>query len=120
MITLYLIIGFLIIALSIVGFLLYRAARMIIQYEDRANEAVSILEKNIEDIEEILGIPVYSDEPNIKKMVNIIKSSRNSIIYSIGALDDKNEITMTQEDVGERPLMSEEVIAPLRFFKNNK
>ena len=67
----------------------YRFARMLILFEDNAQKSVEELEACVEDLNAILEIPVFADSNEVKKAINVIKKSRETVIFAISSLTGK-------------------------------
>jgi len=67
----------------------YRFARMLISFEDNAQKSVEELETCVEDLNAILEIPVFADSNEVKKAINVIKKSRETVIFAITSLTGK-------------------------------
>ena len=73
----------------------YRFARMIFSYEDSLENCLDTLDKSYGQISEILQIPLYSDTPQIKQVMNEIEISRQAILYvanQIASVEDEEEV----------------------------
>ena len=59
----------------------YRFIRIIFSYEDSLENCLDALDRSYGKISEILTIPLYSDSPQIKQVIDEIENSRNAILY---------------------------------------
>ena len=81
----------------------YKFGKIIVQVEDALEASLDILDERYASISEVLQTPLFYDSPQVKKVVEDLKDSRDAILYianQIGNLEefgaeDDNEI---QED----------------------
>ena len=58
----------------------YRFAKIIIRVQDSIEDCLSILDKRIESIDKVLQIPLFFDSPEIRRVHDDLRLSRDSII----------------------------------------
>jgi hypothetical protein len=59
----------------------YKFAKIIIKVEDSVTESLDILDQNYEKISKILEIPLFFDSPQVKQVVENIRTARDAILY---------------------------------------
>ena len=72
----------------------YKFARTILSYEDSLETCLDTLDKSYRQISEILQIPLFTDTPQIKQVLNEIEISRQAILYvanQIASVEDEEE-----------------------------
>lgn len=103
-------------ALSIFGFVVsvvlgislyynYRFGKIIVQVEDALETSLDVLDERYASISEVLKTPLFYDSPQVRKVVEDLKDSRDAILYvanQIGNLEefgaeDDEEIQEGQE-----------------------
>ena len=70
----------------LLAYIAYRFAKMLFSIEDRAQKGIQELEESLEELNQILEIPIYSDSNEVRRVVDIIKKSRVSVIFAISSL----------------------------------
>ena len=68
------------IALSVGGYYLLKFARIIMRIEDDIEESLDLLDERYKSISKILEIPLFYDSPEIKRVVEDVKASREVIL----------------------------------------
>jgi hypothetical protein len=76
-------------ALTIV---LLRFARITFDIEDKLNDAVVTLDREVEIVSSILQRPLFYDSTEVKQVVDSIRNVRSTIISIAGNLEMVNEI----------------------------
>ncbi len=69
--------------LVLLGFSVYlnlRLAKVIFALEDQLEESLDILDENYQHMAHAATIPVMSDEPVVRDVINRIKSSRDALL----------------------------------------
>jgi hypothetical protein len=68
------------IALTISLVTLLRLSKFIFELEDNVEEALDVLDQRHKKINDILQVPVTSDDPMIRSIINEIKLAREAIL----------------------------------------
>ena len=76
------------ILLGFCSYFLYKFARIVIQLEDSVEESLKILDTAYASIGKILEIPVGSDDPFVRNVINEIKKSHDSLLVIANKLTD--------------------------------
>ena len=74
--------GIIFIALLVSLWYNYKFARVIIKVEDSITESLDILDEKYEKISKILEIPLFFDSPQVRQVVEDIKSCRDTILIT--------------------------------------
>ena len=61
-------------------FYLYKFSKAILKLESAIEESLDILDENYKSINEILKIPILYDSKEVRRSIEIIKKSRDSIL----------------------------------------
>ena len=83
----------------------YKFGKIIVQIEDALEVSLDILDERYASMTEILQTPLFYDSPQVRKVVEDLKESRDAILYvanQIGNLeefgvDEDGEIQENQE-----------------------
>jgi len=59
----------------------FKFGTTILQLQDAIEESLDILDERYESVNKILDIPLYSDSPEIRKVCEDIRTTRDSILY---------------------------------------
>ena len=88
--------------LSAVGvYFSVRFGLVILKVQDSIEESLDVLDERYESISKVLEIPLFYDSPEIRKVVQDLKATRESILIianSLGASIDDSAVT-DEEDV---------------------
>lgn len=98
----YLLTGIIAVQTVLVGFLAYQAikfARIILNVQDAIEESLDVLDKRYASISKVLQIPLFYDSPEIKRVHEDIKTSRDSILY-VANLIGRTEIEEEAQNEG--------------------
>ena len=77
-----------------------RFGLVILRVQDSIEESLDVLDERYESISKILEVPLFYDSPEIRKVVDDIKVSRNSILESANSLGASiDEDTLEEEEV---------------------
>jgi len=60
---------------------LYRFAKIVLNLQDAVENALDVIDKRYVSISKVLQIPLFYDSPEIKKVHEDIKASRDSLLY---------------------------------------
>lgn len=82
-----------------ISYYTYKMAVTILKVQDAVEESLDVLDKRYESISKILKIPLFFDSPEIKKAVEDIRRSRDSILYVAKQLTSIQE---DEEDLGNK------------------
>lgn len=96
----YLLVGIIAAQTVLVGFLAYHSlkfARIILNVQDAIEESLDVLDKRYASIAKVLQIPLFYDSPEIKKVHEDIKLSRDSILY-VANLIGRTEVEEETQD----------------------
>lgn len=63
-------------------------AKIILQMEDDIGECLDILDEKYKALSKILEIPIFFDSPQVRKVIEDIKSARGSILYIANRLSN--------------------------------
>lgn len=84
------------IAIAVLAFFTIKFARIILNAQDSIEESLDVLDKRYASISKVLQIPLFYDSPEIKRVHEDIKASRDSILYVanlIGRTEVEQEAT---------------------------
>jgi len=73
----------------------YKFGKIIIQMEDALEASLDILDERYASITEVLQTPLFYDSPQVRKVVEDLKKSRDAILYvanQIGTVDNQGEV----------------------------
>jgi len=68
------------VALALACRYLWKFSRIILRIEDEIEEALDLLDERYKSISKVLEIPIFYDSPEIKRVVNDVKGSREAIL----------------------------------------
>ena len=74
------------IALTLACYYLWKFSNIILRVEDEVETALDILDERYRSISKVLEIPIFFDSPEIKRVVDDVKSSRDSILRVASSL----------------------------------
>ena len=69
------------IALAVAGYFAFKFGVVVLKIQDSVEECLDVLDKRYDSISKILQIPLFYDSPEIKKVHEDIRSSRDAILY---------------------------------------
>lgn len=69
------------IVLTVAGYFAFKFGVMVLKVQDSVEECLDVLDKRYESISKVLQIPLFYDSPEIKRVHEDIKSSRDAILY---------------------------------------
>ena len=78
-----------------------RFGLVILRVQDSIEESLDVLDGRYESISKVLEVPLFYDSPEIRKVVDDIKVSRNSILEianSLGASIDRDALEEEEVD----------------------
>ena len=78
-----------------------RFGLVILRVQDSIEESLDVLDERYESISKVLEVPLFYDSPEIRKVVDDIKVSRNSILEianSLGASIDRDALEEEEVD----------------------
>ena len=74
-------------------------AILLLKMEDAVEESLDILDKRYSSISKTLSTPLFYDSPEVKKTLNDIKASRDSILYIANVLTSFQNKELVIEDI---------------------
>lgn len=91
-------------ALAVVGvYFSIRFGLVILKVQDSIEESLDVIDERVKSISKVLEIPLFYDSPEIRQVVNDLKSTRNSILTianSLGAsIDDDIYADEEEEEI---------------------
>ena len=81
-----------------VGYYVVKFGFIILRIQDTVENALDVMDERYARISEILSIPIYSDSPEIKRVVEDISQSRDAILKIAGEFASIDEAEATLED----------------------
>lgn len=87
------------VALLFVGYFALKFGRIILDIQEAIENSLDVLDKRYASISKILQIPLFYDSPEIKRVHEDIKASRDSILYVANLI---SKIEDVKEDRDER------------------
>ena len=78
----------------ILAYVLFHYASMIFDFEDKINDSVGKISAAENVIDEILKRPLFYDSPEVRRVLNSIKQTRNEIVAianSLGMVEEEND-----------------------------
>jgi len=82
------------VALGFAAFYLWRFSKMILKIEDEIEVALDVLDERYRSISKVLEIPLFYDSPEIKRVVEDVKGSREAILRvanSIAKIEEETD-----------------------------
>ena len=76
----------------------YKFGRALIRMEDALEESIERLDERYNSISKVLEIPLFSDSPQIRQVVNDIKECQKSILFVANEIGHLEEITNGEEE----------------------
>lgn len=67
--------------LVVAGYFAFKFGVLVLKVQDSVEECLDVLDKRYESISKVLQIPLFYDSPEIKKVHDDIKTSRDAILY---------------------------------------
>lgn len=80
----YVLLGIIAIESVLLGFLGYQTlkfGRILLDIQDAIESSLDVLDKRYASISKVLQIPLFYDSPEIKRVYEDVKASRDSILY---------------------------------------
>ena len=79
---------------------LYMFSMLIINLEDSIEECLEVLDSRYESMTEILEIPIFFDSMEVRRVINDIQLSRDSLVYVANKLTEKygNKIEIKEKN----------------------
>jgi len=74
------------IALTFACYYLWKFSNIILRVEDEVETALDVLDERYRSISKVLEIPIFFDSPEIKRVVDDVKVSRDSILRVASSL----------------------------------
>ena len=93
-----LIIFFLLVLLGVSCFFLVRFGLIIIRVQDTLEDALDVLDERYTSIDEVIKTPLFYDSPEVRKVLNDIRYSRESILSIARALTSLDELPIEELD----------------------
>jgi hypothetical protein len=75
---------------------LYKFTRIVLNVQDAVEESLDVIDKRYISISKVLQIPLFYDSPEIKRVHEDIKASRDSLLYIanlIGKVEEESEVS---------------------------
>ena len=91
----WIIVSVLIVALIISLYYNFKFANIIIKMEDEIGDSLDIIDDKYRSISQILEIPLFFDSPQVRKVLDDIRSARNSLLIianKLASIDQKENI----------------------------
>ena len=90
--------GLVTVMLALSAYYNYKFGRSLIRMEDALETSLDTLDIRYESISQVLEIPLFSDSPQIRQVVNDIKLCRESILYVANEIGRLEEIEDGEEE----------------------
>lgn len=90
--------GLVTVMLALSAYYNYKFGRSLIRMEDALESSLDTLDVRYESISQVLEIPLFSDSPQIRQVVNDIKLCRESILYVANEIGHLEEIEDGEEE----------------------
>lgn len=74
------------VALATAGYYLWKFSNIILKVEDEIENALDVLDERYRSISKVLEIPLFYDSPEIKRVVEDVRSSREAILRVAGSM----------------------------------
>lgn len=82
------------VALGFAGYFLWKFSNVILRIEDEIENALDVLDERYRSISKVLEIPIFFDSPEIKRVVEDVKGSREAILRvanSIAKIEEETD-----------------------------
>lgn len=88
------------VSLSVALYKLFRFSMILIKLEDTIEECLDILDERYKSMSEILEIPVFFDSTEVRRVVNDIRASRDSLVVVANKLTESygRQIEIKKDD----------------------
>lgn len=86
------------VALVATGYFAVKFGLTILKAQDSIEECLDVLDKRYESISKVLQIPLFYDSPEIKKVHEDIKASRDAILYVANVISRVEEEEAEKDD----------------------
>jgi hypothetical protein len=80
------------------GYFAVKFGLTILKAQDSIEECLDVLDKRYESISKVLQIPLFYDSPEIKKVHEDIKASRDAILYVANVISRVEEEEAEKDD----------------------
>jgi len=90
--------GLVTVMLALSAYFNYKFGRSLIRMEDALESSLDTLDIRYESISKVLEIPLFSDSPQIRQVVNDIKLCREAILYVANEIGRLEEIEDGEEE----------------------
>ena len=85
-------------ALLITGFYCYRFAVTILKVQDAIEQSLEVLDERYNSMTRILETPLFYDSPEVRRVLEDIKASRDAVLYIANELT--NDMVPEEEEAG--------------------
>lgn len=82
------------VALGVTSYYLWKFSNIVLRVEDQLEVALDVLDERYQSISKVLQIPLFYDSPEIKKVVEDVKGSRDAILNvarSIAKIEEETD-----------------------------
>lgn len=79
----------------------YRFGKIIVQIEDALETSLDILDERYASISEVLKTPLFYDSPQVRKVVEDLKDSRDAILYVANQIGNIEEFGVEDGEIQE-------------------
>lgn len=88
------------VSLSVALYKLFRFSMILIKLEDTIEECLDVLDERYKSMSEILEIPVFFDSTEVRRVVNDIRASRDSLVVVANKLTESygRQIEIKKDD----------------------
>jgi len=86
------------VALSFAAYHAVKFGLMVIRVQDSVEECLEVLDKRYDSIAKVLQIPLFYDSPEIKRVHEDIKASRDAILYVANVISKVEEEEVSQNE----------------------
>ena len=80
------------------GYFAVKFGLVILRAQESIEECLDVLDKRYESISKVLQIPLFYDSPEIKRVHEDIKASRDAILYVAGTISKVEEEEVSQNE----------------------
>ena len=88
----------LLLLLVFVSFFCIRFALIIINIQEALEESLDIIDEKYQSLSRILEIPVFFNNPEIKRVVNDLEDTKDSLLYIANQLTKNSKSTNEEEE----------------------
>ena len=86
------------VALSFAAYYAVKFGLMVVRVQDSVEECLEVLDKRYDSIAKVLQIPLFYDSPEIKRVHEDIKASRDAILYVANVISKVEEEEVSQNE----------------------